>query len=322
MLINDKVFELYRKLKMSLYVSENEIFNIILLYLNKTNYLENLNNYCKKKTEYFRKIRKEITFEWIGKHLPGMNNTIPKLAELVAKSLFYRMGPYSCLLQAEDLLNYNSPNLRINGKHDLNTCIPTVLLIYWFMSISPQTNNVTSLFRVEENSIGWGVQFNEYKECSDPHLNICKNILLIPGKVLEINNLITYAGDYNKKTFVDPVTKKLNKNGIPWIWTWRPPNKYHYLRWKIVAKNYYITNYTMMYPNVFGISFAFQKHKNNYNVWKIKKEFGFPMSKFNISSYVPSMVYNEILLKPGTKIRIMKVVKDDNGVTTCTAQQL
>lgn len=309
---------MYAKLVKRQLVSEEELMHI--LDGHKWRFERTLRQYTNDREMQWRKLNVNLTWNWVSRNLPGLQSVYPRIAENVARSLDFRMGPYDCLLKAEDTLAHaHLADMRVHGKQDLDTCVPVVLLLYWWMARLPPPTNVDTLYRIEEHAQGWALQWQEHEECPRYHLNLCRDVLLTPGRVLTLDGMITYAGDVSRHVHVNPVTGQHDRNGVPWIWTWRRPAQYHHLRWRVIPPpgRAHVIDAMQMHFNTMALHLA---HYRGPGAARMKREF--VLESFVARTHVPRLDYNEIVLRAGDRLRIVNVTRDAQDVWTCTAEQV
>ena len=230
------------------YVSETKILHVLDQF--GWRFEKKLHEYTQPRQQQWLSMSANLTWRWVSQHIYGLHGVDPRIADNVVRSLDFRMGPYNCLLKAEDTLAHKHiANARVQASQDLDTCIPIVLILYWWMARIAPPRNVDTLYRVEEHARGWALQWREHDECLSRgrsrvlyDLSACRHILLTPGKLLTLDGMITYAGDVNRHVHVNPKTGNDDPNGVPWIWTWLPPARYHHLRWIILPPEMMITS--------------------------------------------------------------------------------
>lgn len=311
---------LYARLRSNAPVDGGEI-----LHLFPPSIVEKLRAYSRARERRWIALRRDMTFAWVGGRLPGLETAPPLLAELVARSLDYRMGPYDCLLKAENSLSV--PHL-IQLKPQNPVCLSVVVLLEYWKRVAPAASNLTALYRVEDRPHGWALQWREGelncpgKRLNRFDLNRCKKKIMRVGMTLTVNSTITFAGDRNRGSFVDSVTKELSPNGIPWIWTWRNPENYYNLRYRVLPPKTrsQIINAVPMHFNTMRIQHAFEKTRTGASWLRNRREFGFDTDSFNISTYTPRLDYNEIVLLPGSQL-IIEQLEVTGSLITVTLRQ-
>ena len=329
---------LYRRLRAHHPVSESE-----LLALFSCNVTKDLVVHTQGFERRWLRMHKDMTWQWVARQLPGLEDIDPLLGELVLRALLYRTGGiYRCLLLAEDILSI--PTLAVwrfttVQKHEcsekvLSLCFPIAVLLYWWVSrASPPAPNLDALYRIEEpyNDVGWALQWQEHVKCKGPrarryNLDRCGPTLLQPNAVLTINTSIAFAGDIGRGSFVNPQTRLLSHDGEPWIWTWLKPKSHNYLRWRILPPpgRPHVPGAIRMHFNTLRIQLTQQPERSGGPGWRRNRlEFGFgTAANFDIQKYKPRLDHNEIVLRHGTRLRIERVERQHGGspLTTVTAR--
>lgn len=311
---------LYARIRQNAAVDEREILNLF-----PTSVVQRLRSYSRERERKWAALRKEMTFEWAGRQLPGLETAMPLLAELVARSLDYRMGPYGCLLNAEDELSV--PHLT-GRKPQTTVCLSVVVLLEYWKRVAPIASNLTALYRVEDRSDGWALQWREGERYCRGNslarfdLKWCRHRIMRQGMTLTVNSTITFAGDRNGGSLVDPVTKELSPNGVPWIWTWINPMQYHNLRYRVLPPETrsHIVDAVPMHFNTMRIQHAFERTRTGPGWLRNRREFGFDTDSFDIASYTPRLDHNEVVLLPGSRL-VVERLEAAGSLLTVTLRQ-